>query len=86
METLYIIGNGFDLAHKLPTSYTEFYNSERELFDEISWFYDFDDSDNPWCNFEDALGRFSPDSFLSYYNEVDINKDNFRPRDIWLRR
>ena len=46
MTTLYIIGNGFDLYHGLPTSYTDFYEFGKKLLDEIEDV--FNNDDNPF--------------------------------------
>lgn len=84
MKTLYIIGNGFDLWHDLPTSYNDFYGFAKDLLDEIEEYYSFDLRQNqPWHDFENALGKFDADNFFSIHNEVNVNSEDFRPRDIY---
>lgn len=84
MSTLYIIGNGFDLWHKLPTSYSDFYNFAKDTLDKLENYYSFDLNEHqPWHNFETALGAFDADSFFDFHNEVDITSDDFRPRDVY---
>jgi hypothetical protein len=39
MTTLYIIGNGFDLWHGLPTGYGDFYEHAKEALDEMEAYY-----------------------------------------------
>lgn len=60
MEKLYIIGNGFDLYHQLPTSYREFSkfleNNNVSVYDEISKSISYQISDNNlWHRFEENL-------------------------------
>ncbi|MDE6338261.1 MAG: bacteriophage abortive infection AbiH family protein [Muribaculaceae bacterium] len=60
-KTLYIIGNGFDLSHGIPSGYPEFKTfcerTERyvPLFNQINECLTVLDSG--WNNFEEALGR-----------------------------
>ncbi|HAT2712228.1 TPA: hypothetical protein I8303_000924 [Aeromonas hydrophila] len=84
MKTLYIIGNGFDLWHDLPTSYNDFYGFAKDFLDEIEEYYSFDLCEHqPWHDFENALGKFDADNFFSIHNEVNVNSEDFRPRDIY---
>lgn len=63
MTTLFIIGNGFDMQNRLPTSYRHFYEKYRSQLDGyFVYFPDFSD-DHEWANFEENLGRFDEDSF-----------------------
>lgn len=79
MKILYVIGNGFDLWHNLPTSYWHFYGSASEFLDDISIYYSAKDESALWSNFEEDLGRFDSDSFYDTYNDIDISDDNFKP-------
>ncbi|MFC3115553.1 bacteriophage abortive infection AbiH family protein [Cellvibrio fontiphilus] len=80
MKILYVIGNGFDLWHNLPTSYGHFYESASEFLDEISTYYQSANNESAlWSNFEEDLGRFDCDSFYDAYNDIDISDDNFKP-------
>lgn len=80
LKILYVIGNGFDLWHNLPTSYGHFYRRASEFLDEIStYFYSAESESLLWSNFEEDLGRFDWDSFYDAYNDIDILDDNFKP-------
>ncbi|GEK12595.1 bacteriophage abortive infection AbiH family protein [Aliivibrio fischeri] len=84
MRKLYVIGNGFDLWHDLPTSYREFYEFAQSTLDELGNYYQFElQNHEPWHDFENALGAFDSDGFFDFHNEVDITSDHFRPRDIY---
>ena len=84
METMYIIGNGFDLYHNLPTSYNDFhrhvttnYNDLENIFEE---YFNLNRGENLlWTNFEENLGSFNWKSFFDDNNHLDISDDDFRP-------
>lgn len=69
---LFIIGNGFDLAHGMKTSYEDFHqwlldngysfavNRLEHLYPEIS------NNDGRWCDIESALGSISLDEAINY--------------------
>jgi len=77
LRTLYIIGNGFDLFHSLPTSYKDFqkYLSSQknavELMYSLNNYFDGD----VWSDFETAFGKFSIKRFL-YDNEHLLPDEN----------
>lgn len=58
-EILYIIGNGFDLSHEIPTKYSDFRefckNNYPDLFETITQCLPKLEPDR-WSNFENALG------------------------------
>ncbi|CED57349.1 putative uncharacterized protein [Aliivibrio wodanis] len=84
MKSLYIIGNGFDLWHDLPTSYAKFYEFAKNTLDELENYYSFDLQElEPWHDFENALGAFDANSFLEFHNEVDIMSDDFKQKQIF---
>jgi len=84
MEKLYIIGNGFDLWHELPTSYGKFYEFAKGTLDEIEQYYSFDLHEHePWHDFENALGKFAWEEFFDFHNEVDVTSEHFKPKDIY---
>lgn len=84
MRTLYIIGNGFDLWHGLPTSYRHFYLFAQNILDELEEYYIFNPgSDIPWYDFENVLGTFNADGFYDYHNEIDISAEDFRPSFVF---
>ncbi|MDE5492509.1 bacteriophage abortive infection AbiH family protein [Elizabethkingia meningoseptica] len=96
MKTLYIIGNGFDIHHKLDTRYQSFakYLAENnsEVYELLLNYYGLPDITNPeltdeeyalWSRFEQALAD------LDYLSVLDDNSDliarpgaeDFRDRD-----
>lgn len=83
MKKLYIIGNGFDLWHNLPTRYSDFYRYSKSFLDDIERYYTFDTGDQPWHNFEDSLGLFEPSSFYDEYNMTDPRSESFKPSDMY---
>lgn len=80
MEVLYVIGNGFDLWHGLPTKYTDFYKFTEGDLDELEQYIHFEyNSDEPWSNFEEDLGKFDWRSFYSDHNHIDVSSESFKP-------
>ena len=61
-KQLYIIGNGFDLMHGIPSSYSDFgrfcKTNNRELFEMMNReFPSLSKDNNLWSNFESSLGE-----------------------------
>lgn len=84
MKVLYVIGNGFDLWHGLPTSYGKFYEFVKETLDELEIYYSFDLHDYaPWHDFENALGAFCWKTFFDDHNEIDVMAEDFRPSFVY---
>lgn len=84
MITLYVVGNGFDLWHGLPTSYNHFYDFAQKVLDEISDYYQLDFSTSqPWCDFENSLGKFNWEAFYNENNHIDPNDEDFRPSFVF---
>lgn len=84
MIKLYIIGNGFDKSHKLPTGYDDFhqfvvdnYTDLENLFEE--YFQLKTNEKYLWSDFENDLGTFNWKSFFDEKNNIDIQDENFRP-------
>lgn len=88
MKTLYIIGNGFDKAHGLPTGYEHFMDwLQRSQFHKAADFaVEMDGlSQNDirlWYNFEEALGCFDLEKFIDSRNEEYADLDMTDP-DNW---
>lgn len=77
MKKLYIIGNGFDLMHGLPTQYIKFKEYCNDRIDDYLNYLKIDMSDDSaWSRFEEVLGYFNGDQ---YY---DDNCDN-REAESW---
>jgi len=69
MDILYIIGNGFDLFHGLPTKYTDFRNHSGNNvsdFENCYCYFGLEDEDGMWHDFENKLGEF--DNEIFFYN------------------
>lgn len=75
MRTLYVIGNGFDLAHGLPTKYEDFHkwlqkNGYQQFIDMFEQLYNnVLDTKGKWCDIERALGEYD----LNEVYEWDMN-------------
>lgn len=88
MEKLYIIGNGFDLHHDLPTRYQDFHhyvmNKFTDLEDAFEHYFSLTvGEDSLWSKFEEDLGSFNWRSYFDDYNHLDINDDNFKPSSVF---
>jgi len=87
-ETLYIIGNGFDLAHKLPTKYSDFHKfiiaNNTDLENSFENFFNLNvDDDYKWTNFEEDLGTFDGKYFYDSICNIDMNDEDFRPSFVF---
>lgn len=64
-ETLYIIGNGFDLYHRIPSSYWHFRNyvksKNESLFEALERYFN---PDQLWSDFEATLADLDTDHIL----------------------
>ncbi len=93
MNTLYIIGNGFDLFHELPTRpchFHKFVKENHKLLDlELEKYFDLKivddknpeiscDDKNLWTKFEEDLGTFNWRGFYNEICNIDINDENFK--------
>ena len=84
MIKLYIIGNGFDKSHNLPTGYDDFhqfivgnYTDLENLFEE--YFQLKTNEKYLWSDFENDLGTYNWSSFYNEKNNIDVLDENFRP-------
>lgn len=59
MKKLFIIGNGFDRAHNLPTAYNPHFKEFAEKIEQISYFWDIYQSREVdiWADFENCLSH-----------------------------
>ncbi|MDQ6724552.1 MAG: bacteriophage abortive infection AbiH family protein [Thermoproteota archaeon] len=83
MNTLYIIGNGFDLHHNLQTSYCDFHRyikkNNKDLQNTLEEYFDFKiRNDKLWENFEEDLATFDSRSFFDKNNHIDVMDESFR--------
>lgn len=63
MSTLVIIGNGFDLWHRLPTKYSDFRDLYESPLEDFWRFFPDLHNDSDWSCFEEALGSFDANRF-----------------------
>lgn len=84
MATLYIVGNGFDLHHNLPTSLKEFrsFANKSPFANAFERYFTFDDDnlDDIWGNIEQNLAKFSIDELIEdkvTYHDNDPHEDQF---------
>lgn len=85
IKTLYIIGNGFDLHHNMPTSYKAFYQwlvekSYVHVLALIEKIYGCSDV-TWWCDFENSLGEVEMYDYAveqTRENYPDFSSDDFR--------
>ena len=74
-RVLYIIGNGFDLMHGVPSSYYDFYNyigGSSYLACMLDFFW----PEDLWSNFEEKLAHFDL-STATDFNEIDSSLSMF---------
>ncbi len=92
MNTLYIIGNGFDRYHNLPTGYNDFhqfviknYPNLENTFEEYFKLSTKLNADNKklWADFENDLSTFNWKTFFDEKNQIDVLDDSFRPSFIY---
>ena len=80
MKTLYIIGNGFDLWHGLPTKYENFSDYCDSNNIDFCEYYKFKYNDSYlWTDFENDLDTFDFKNYYKDNNNVDWEDDDFRP-------
>lgn len=84
VEHLFIIGNGFDLYHGLPTSYGHFRDyvkeHDNELAELVEKYYSHKKDSDFWSDFEENLGGFDDDLLREFgYNYLeDYGCENWR--------
>lgn len=96
MNTLYIVGNGFDLHHDLETKYQHFgvflKNGNQKIYDNLLYYYglphlnekDEDYLNNPlWSEFEQSLADLDVDQVLEVHSNLvaNLSSADFRDRD-----
>ena len=96
IEQLFILGNGFDMAHRLPTGYEDFVDyikredapaDEKTLLDFLIHYIGepFYDGDFLWKDFENKLGEadFSQDISNTEYREDQLYNDADKDSDYY---
>ena len=79
MKRLYIIGNGFDLHHGIPSYYGCFkcYLKRTDCIDYIHIFEYLADENSLWSNFEKSLGTLDSskfEKFIELYKKIDVQQ------------
>ena len=89
-KTLYIIGNGFDLAHKIPSAYKDFRNfmvSHVDFGNIVSTLEELKNCFTPnflWSDFENELGRISPRQVFDYCYQINDSPAYLLSEDVHL--
>lgn len=82
---LFVIGNGFDRSHKLPTSYDEHFKTIAEKNEQISSFWDIYQTQkvNIWSEFESCLAHPDFNNLEEIFNGYapDFYSDQERDRN-----
>jgi hypothetical protein len=83
---LYIIGNGFDLYHSMPTKYSDFKKYLETLKDAANLLYSLDNyfDGNIWGDFETAFSEFSIKEFLYDNTHLLPNVDSDRDGERYI--
>jgi hypothetical protein len=88
IKKLYVIGNGFDIHHKLDTRYSDFgdylADNDEDLYNLLTEHIDFPDNESDlWSNFEANLANLNTDSILSLATNYlpNYGSDEFRDGD-----
>jgi len=88
MKRLYILGNGFDLYHGLPSRYADFHHYVSEFapdfLNRIETYFDFEvDQNYLWRNFEQDLCKFDHEGFMDTYNYIDVTSESFKLSELY---
>lgn len=88
MSRLYIIGNGFDLYHGLPSRYADFHrhveDNDPELLEQLDSYFDFKVDENYlWSNFEQDLCHFDHGSFKDNFDHIDVTSETFKLSEFY---
>ena len=81
---LFIIGNGFDLWHKLPTSYKDFYGQYKGYLDQIEHYFSYGlQEEELWSDFENVLGQFDESTLIDENDFMDFSGDEFPTQQMY---
>jgi len=81
---LFIIGNGFDLWHNLPTNYKDFYQQYREYLDQIEHYFPNGlQEEELWSDFENVLGKFDESILIDENDFMDFSGDDFPTQQMY---
>ncbi|WMN59550.1 bacteriophage abortive infection AbiH family protein [Pseudoalteromonas xiamenensis] len=81
---LFIIGNGFDLWHDMPTNYKDFYQKYREYLDQIEHYFPNGlREEELWSDFENVLGKFDESILIDENDFMDFSGDDFPTQQMY---
>ena len=81
MSRLIIVGNGFDLAHDVPSAYSDFREYLiRNNYPLYSLIVELSDQ-NVWNNFEESLANLDLERLIDRLLDENISHENYRPND-----
>lgn len=81
---LFIIGNGFDLWHKLPTNYKDFYKQYNGYLDQIEHYFSYGlQEEKLWSDFENVLGQFDESILIEENDFMDFSGDEFPTQQMY---
>lgn len=87
MKQLYIIGNGFDIHHIIPSRYSNYREwleeNDADLLERLRNYYNVDDKEW-WNQFEIELGHPDMSEYIdetAFENQPDFGSDEFRDSD-----
>ncbi|GAC19485.1 bacteriophage abortive infection AbiH family protein [Paraglaciecola arctica] len=83
MNVLYIIGNGFDRWHGLPTSYCDFYKYSKQTLDQYKYFFEQSGVTEPWSDFENNLGEYDWELLYCEYEQPNLSSESFRSSYVY---
>lgn len=82
---LYIIGNGFDLYHKIPSSYTNFREwlktNRPSAYESLNLFYD-NPTDAWWSSFEENLAYIKISKYIKHITSLSTLEINQRVKNL----
>ena len=81
---LFIIGNGFDLWHKMPTNYKDFYKQHCDYLAEIEHYFSNGlQEEELWSDFENVLGYFDESILIDENDFMDFSGDDFPAQQMY---
>ncbi len=85
---LYILGNGFDIGHKIPCEYSDFYKylkqNRNDILQVMEKYYNIDSDSKLWSSFESSLEEgivYDSLAEIIHENTPNLASDDFRNGD-----
>jgi len=84
-ETLYIIGNGFDIYHDLPTKFSDFGEYVKENDSELNYYLEcYFDYKSLWNEFEEVLSELDISEVFNDNKELFPDEESDRTGDLHI--